>query len=248
MLIESDNFQFIKGNFRFVQKFLRLYGIKQVDGLVGDFGVSSHQFDEADRGFSFRLGGDLDMRMDGDAEQKASDILMEYSFEELHRIFGVYGEVKNARNLSNRVVQLRGNDELSSIEEFKKGIESLMPKGKENKYMAQVFQALRIEVNDEMEALQDFLKQTPSVLKEGGRLVLVSYHSLEDRLVKRYLAKGSFSNKDPEKDLFGNEKKPFDVITRKAIQPTQEEINYNSRARSAKLRVGKRNNLIWDKI
>lgn len=247
-LIESDGFQFIRGNFRFIKKFLRLHGIKTVDGIVGDFGVSSHQFDEADRGFSFRLGGDLDMRMDNEAETKASSILMDYPFEELHRIFGVYGEVKNARNLSNRVIQLRGNGELESIEDFIAGIKTLMPRGKENKYLAQVFQALRIEVNDEMGALQDFLLQTPGLLNEGGRLVLVSYHSLEDRLVKRFFSKGSFSNKDAEKDLYGNEIKPFDVVTRKAIQPTQEEINYNSRARSARLRVAKRNGVQWDKM
>ena len=247
-LIESDGFQFIRGNFRFIKKFLRLHGIKKVDGIVGDFGVSSHQFDEADRGFSFRLGGDLDMRMDNEANIKASNILMDYSFEALHRIFGVYGEVKNARNLSSRIIQLRGNGELDSIEGFKEGIKLLMPRGKENKYLAQVFQALRIEVNDEMAALQDFLLQTPSLLNEGGRLVLVSYHSLEDRLVKRFMAKGSFANKDAEKDFYGNEIKPFDVITRKAIQSSQEEININSRARSARLRVAKRNNVEWDKM
>ncbi len=248
ILIESDKFQFIKGNFRFIKKFLRLYGITNVDGIVGDFGVSSHQFDEADRGFSFRLGGELDMRMDGDADRSAYDVLEKYTARDLHRIFGEYGEVRNAKTLADKVIQLRGNGELDSINSFIEGIRKLMPRGKENKYLAQVFQALRIEVNDEMGALREFLLQTPLLLNEGGRLVLVSYHSLEDRMVKRFMSKGSLTSTQVERDIYGNEKKPFDVVTRKAIQPSQDEINTNSRARSARLRVAKRNNQEWEKI
>ncbi|AKQ45980.1 16S rRNA methyltransferase [Rufibacter radiotolerans] len=232
----SDKFTFVKANFRYLKKYLRLYGVKQVDGILADLGVSSHQFNTAERGFSTRFEGPLDMRMDKDSPVSAKEVINEYSEEQLHRIFGMYGEVKNAKTLAREVVSARNVQPIETISDFKKAIAGCTPRGKENKYLAQVFQALRIEVNDEMKALEEMLEQAVEVLKPGGRLSVISYHSLEDRLVKNYIAKGKFFG-EVEKDFFGNEIKPLDSITRKPIVPSAQELQENNRSRSAKLRV-----------
>jgi 16S rRNA (cytosine1402-N4)-methyltransferase len=213
-----------------------LHGALPADGILADLGVSSHQFDEADRGFSIRFDADLDMRMDRSTSLTAKEVLNTYSEEDLHRIFGMYGELHNAKTLAKTIVTARLNSSINTVSELKEAISNLTPRGKENKYLAQVFQALRIEVNQELEALQEFLEQSVEVLKSGGRLVVMSYHSLEDRLVKNFMAKGKFRG-DVEKDFFGNELKPFDVLTRKAVVASASEIDQNSRARSAKLRI-----------
>jgi 16S rRNA (cytosine1402-N4)-methyltransferase len=237
--IADDRFVLVHQNFRFLKNYLRLEGVKEVDGILGDLGVSSHQFDDADRGFSIRFDADLDMRMDQVSDLDARQVLRTYSEEDLHRIFGMYGEVQNAKSLAKAVVTSRLTQEINTVAELKEVIKKLVPKGKEHKYHAQVFQALRIEVNKELEALQEFLIQTISVLKEDGRLVIMSYHSLEDRLVKNFMLKGKFRG-EVEKDFFGNEIKPFRVITRKAITASEEELQLNNRSRSAKLRVAEK--------
>lgn len=238
--IPADNrFVFIDQNFGFLKNNLRLKGFKQVDGILADLGVSSHQFDEPERGFSIRHNAALDMRMDKQGKLMAADVLNTYPEDKLHKIFGIYGEVKNAKTLARAVVTARLEQKFTDINSFKKAISTLIPKGKENKYLAQVFQALRIEVNAELEVLEQFLEQCTDVLKPGGRLVVMSYHSLEDRLVKNFMAKGKFKG-DVEKDFYGNALKPFEVITRKAIVATDEEIKQNNRARSAKLRIAEK--------
>ena len=242
-IIDDPRFVLVHQNFRFLKNYLRLEGVKQVDGVLGDLGVSSHQFDDADRGFSIRFDADLDMRMDQVSDLDAKKVLDTYSEEDLHRIFGMYGEVQNAKSLAKTIVTARLTKEIHTVSDLKDVIKKLVPKGKEHKYHAQVFQALRIEVNRELEALQEFLLQTVQVLKEGGRLVIMSYHSLEDRLVKNFMLKGKFKG-EVEKDFFGNEIKPFKVLTRKAITATAEELEKNNRSRSAKLRVAERNEVI----
>lgn len=237
--IADDRFVLVHQNFRFLKNYLRLEGVKEVDGILGDLGVSSHQFDDAERGFSIRFDADLDMRMDQVSDLDARKVLNTYSEEDLHRIFGMYGEVQNAKSLAKTIVTARLTKEINTVAELKEVIKKLVPKGKEHKYHAQVFQALRIEVNKELEALQEFLMQSISVLKENGRLVIMSYHSLEDRLVKNFMLKGKFRG-EVEKDLFGNEIKPFRVITRKAITASEEELQLNNRSRSAKLRVAEK--------
>ncbi|MBF9255405.1 16S rRNA (cytosine(1402)-N(4))-methyltransferase RsmH [Pontibacter sp. 172403-2] len=234
--LAGPNFEFVRANFRDLKKYLRLYGVKQVDAVLADLGVSSHQFNVPERGFSTRFDGPLDMRMNPEAGITAKEVLETYSEEQLHRIFGMYGEVKNAKTLARTIVEKRARQPFATISEFKQGISSCTPKGKENKYLAQVFQALRIEVNDEMKALEEMLEQATEVLKPGGRLVVISYHSLEDRLVKNFIAKGRFFG-EVEKDLFGNELKPLEAVTRKPIVPSEQELLDNSRSRSAKLRV-----------
>lgn len=237
--VDSPVFTFVKANFRYLKKYLRLYGVKQVDGILADLGVSSYQFDTSERGFSTRFDGPLDMRMDQQGSKTAQDILLNYAEEELHKLFGMYGEVKNARTLARTIVLKRATQELTTIGQFKQAIASCMPKGKENKYLAQVFQALRMEVNDEMKALEEMLLQTAEVLKPGGRLVVISYHSLEDRLVKNFIAKGKFFG-EVEKDFFGNEIKPFAAVYRKPLTPSDQELQENNRSRSAKLRVAEK--------
>jgi len=237
--LDSATFQFVRANFRDLKKYLRLYRVTAVDGILADLGVSSHQFDVPERGFSTRFNGPLDMRMNPEAGITAQEVLETYSEEQLHRIFGIYGEVKNARTLARTVVEKRNRLPLQTISEFKQAISSCTPKGKENKYLAQVFQALRIEVNDEMKALEEMLEQATELLRPGGRLVVISYHSLEDRLVKNYIAKGKFFG-EVEKDLFGNEIKPLEAVHRKPITPTEQELLQNSRSRSAKLRVAEK--------
>jgi 16S rRNA (cytosine1402-N4)-methyltransferase len=237
--IESPAFTFVRANFRDLKKYLRLYRVKEVDGILADLGVSSHQFDEAERGFSTRFDGPLDMRMDPESGMPASEVVNTYSQEQLHKIFGIYGEVKNAKTLAGVIVSQRARQPIETIGEFKQAISSCTPRGKENKYLAQVFQALRIEVNDELKALEEMLEQAAEVLKPGGRLVVMSYHSLEDRLVKNFIAKGKFFG-EVEKDLFGNEKKPLDAINRKPITASEQELLENSRSRSAKLRIAEK--------
>ncbi|GAA4520560.1 16S rRNA (cytosine(1402)-N(4))-methyltransferase RsmH [Sphingobacterium thermophilum] len=239
--IDDERFVLVHQNFRFLKNCLRLQGVKEVDGILADLGVSSHQFDDASRGFSIRFDADLDMRMDQVSDLDARKVVNTYSEDELHRIFGMYGEVQNAKSLAKTIVTARLSKPINTIAELKEAIKKLVPKGKEHKYHAQVFQALRIEVNKELDALQEFLTQSPLVLKEGGRLVVMSYHSLEDRLVKNFMLKGKFRG-EVEKDFYGNEIKPFRVLTRKAITASEEEVKNNNRARSAKLRVAEKIN------
>jgi len=235
-IIEDERFEFVDQNFRYLKNFCRLHNAVPVDGILADLGVSSHQFDEADRGFSIRFDAELDMRMNQSSELSAKQVVNTYAEADLHRIFGIYGEIQNAKTLAKTIVTARLNAQLNTVADLKNAIQSLIPRGKENKYLAQVFQALRIEVNQELEALKDFLTQAAEVLAPGGRLVVMSYHSLEDRLVKNFIAKGKFSG-EVEKDLFGNDQKPLDAVSRGAITASEEEIKINNRARSAKLRI-----------
>jgi len=238
--LARPQFTFIRANFRDLHTELQAADALPVDGLLADLGVSSHQFDTPERGFSTRFDGPLDMRMNAEDGPTAADIINEYPEADLHRIFGMYGEVTNARTLAQTVASARRGQTINTIAELKKAISSCTPRGKENKYLAQVFQALRIEANDEMKALQDMLSDTAKVLRPGGRLVVMSYHSLEDRLVKNFMAKGKFFG-EAEKDLFGNTNQPFGVLTRKPVEASAEEVATNSRARSAKLRVAIKN-------
>jgi len=235
-LIEDERFVFIDQNFRYLKNFSRLHGAVPVDGILADLGVSSYQFDQAERGFSIRFDAELDMRMNQLGELTAKDVVNNYTAAELHRIFGVYGEIQNAKSLAETIVTARLNAPIVTIADLKNAIVNRIPRGKENKYLAQVFQALRIEVNQELEALKEFLVQASEILAVGGRLVVMSYHSLEDRLVKNFIAKGKFSG-EVEKDLYGNDNKPFDAVSRGAITASEEEIKDNNRARSAKLRI-----------
>lgn len=235
-IITDDRFVFIDQNFRYLKNNLRAQDLLPVNGILADLGVSSHQFDVPERGFSTRFDADLDMRMDQTATLTAKQVINEYPEEELHKIFGIYGEIQNAKTLAKNIVTARLAGSIQTINDLKSAIAQNTPKGKENKYLAQVFQALRIEVNQEMEALKEFLEQTVDVLAAGGRLVVMSYHSLEDRLVKNFMAKGKFSGM-VEKDFFGNEIKPFDLVVKKSITATDEEIKINNRARSARLRI-----------
>ncbi|MBC7391562.1 MAG: 16S rRNA (cytosine(1402)-N(4))-methyltransferase RsmH [Opitutaceae bacterium] len=237
--ITDKAFTFVEANFRDMQKYMRLHGIDKVDGILADLGVSSHQFDTAERGFSIRFDAPLDMRMRPQGELTAAKILKEYHADELHKIFGMYGEVKNAKTLASQIVRDRVRSNMETVDDFKKSLSKLAPKGAENKYFAQAFQALRIEVNQELEALQEFLEQAVLMLKPGGRLVVMSYHSLEDRLVKNYIQKGKFGG-DEEKDFYGNVIKPFEAINKKPIEAGQAELERNNRSRSAKLRIAER--------
>jgi 16S rRNA (cytosine1402-N4)-methyltransferase len=237
--IDDPRFVFVDQNFGFLKNNLRLLGYKQVDGILADLGVSSHQFNEPTRGFSTRFEADLDMRMDKQRTLTAAVVLNTYAEDKLHRIFGIYGEVKNAKSLAKTIATSRMENPIETLAHFKKVIAQHIPKGKENKYLAQVFQALRIEVNAEIEVLESFLEQTAAVLKAEGRLVVMSYHSLEDRPVKNFIAKGKFRG-EVEKDFYGNEQKPFRSITRKAIVADAAELERNNRARSAKLRIAEK--------
>lgn len=235
-IIDDERFVFVDQNFRYLKNFCRLHGAIPVNGILADLGVSSHQFDEADRGFSIRFDAELDMRMNQLGELTAKDVINNFSVADLHRIFGIYGEIQNAKSLAETIATARLNMPIVTIADLKNVISNRIPKGKENKYLAQVFQALRIEVNQELEALKDFLMQSAEVLGVGGRLVVMSYHSLEDRLVKNFIAKGKFSG-EVEKDLYGNDNKPLDAVSRGAITASADEITNNNRARSAKLRI-----------
>ncbi|MFO0505466.1 MAG: 16S rRNA (cytosine(1402)-N(4))-methyltransferase RsmH [Chryseotalea sp.] len=237
--IKSSSLTFCQANFKYLKKYLRLNGITKVDGILADLGISSHQIDAPERGFSTRFDGPLDMRMDTHQSLTAADVVNTYAEEELHKILGIYGELKNAKTAARMIAAYRVQKPFNRTEDLKNALNNIAPRGKEFKYFAQVFQALRIEVNSEMQALEDFLHQCGEVLKPGGRLVIMSYHSLEDRMVKNYMNKGKIHG-EVEKDFFGNEIKPFHQLTRKPIEPTEEEIKMNKRARSAKLRIAEK--------
>ena len=234
--IDDSRFTLINQNFRFLENSLLMYGITKVDGILGDLGVSSHQFDEAGRGFSIRSDAPLDMRMNALQTVNAQMVVNDYDEERLADIFYYYGELREARKLAREVVHYRKNKKVETTEELKK-VFSYIPAHKSNKFFAQIFQAIRIEVNQELDALKEMLEQSLRMLNEGGALVVISYHSLEDRLVKKFLKNGMFEG-EPEKDIYGNFHKPFKLMQSKAIIPTDEEITENSRARSAKMRVG----------
>lgn len=236
--IEDDRFTLVGQNFRFIKRFLRLHGIRKVDGILGDFGVSSHQFDQADRGFSTRFEGELDMRMNQKSDLSARSIVNEYEEKELRRIFFSYGELKSAGKISRLIIAAREEQQIVTSDQLKAVLKPVLPAGREAKVLAQVYQAIRIEVNQEIEALKEFLVQTQELVRPGGRLSLISYHSLEDRLVKRYIRSGLFEG-EPEKDFYGNIKVPFKKLG-KMIVPSSEEVAENNRARSAKLRVAER--------
>lgn len=236
--ITHRSFTFCQANFRYLKQYLKLHGVTRVNGILADLGVSSHQIDAPERGFSTRFSGPLDMRMDTHGKITAATILNGYTEEKLHKILGMYGELKNARSAAREIVSARAGRKLATTLDLKEALRKVAPKGKENKYFAQVFQALRIEVNEEMQALEDFLHQC-EVISPGGRLVVMSYHSLEDRMVKNYLATGKVFG-EQEKDLYGNVIRPFDPVNRKPRDASEEEVGENARARSAKLRIGER--------
>ena len=238
-LIPDNRLIFVNHNFRYIRNFLRYYGIEKVDGILADLGVSSHDFDEADRGFSFRFDGKLDMRMNQRATTDASRIINEADEERLGVIFRDYGEVKNWWNLARLIVSSRQTAPVTTIGQFLELIKPAGPAKIQKKYLAQVFQALRIEVNNEIAVLSDFLLSTTDLLNPGGRLVVISYHSLEDRLVKNFVKSGNLEG-EREQDFYGNYQVPFDLITRKAVVPANEEIERNPRARSAKLRIAEK--------
>jgi len=234
--IDDERLTLITANFRYLEKYLRLHRVKEVDGILADFGVSSFQLDAPERGFSIRFDGPLDMRMGPSASMTAAELLNSYSATELQRILGMYGEVKNARTLAQAIIQARTRKPLETTQEFKEILNKLAPKHREFKYFAQVFQAIRIEVNQELAVIEEFLAQAPAVLKPSGRLVIMSFHSLEDRLVKNFIKAGNVQGKE-DKDLFGVVHRPLESVIRKPITASEEELKLNPRSRSAKLRI-----------
>jgi 16S rRNA (cytosine1402-N4)-methyltransferase len=236
---DDERFTLIPQNFKYLKNFLGFYKAIPVDGILADLGVSSHQFDSAERGFSIRFDGPLDLRMDASKGQSAADLVNTADFDSLARILRMYGELKNPGTAAKAIIAARDAQPIVSTEDLKTALKSCAPRGKENKYFAQVFQALRIEVNAELEALEAMLKQSLEVLKPGGRLVVMSYHSLEDRLVKNFIKSGNFEGKI-EKDFFGKAEVPFRRISRKPIIADEEEKARNPRARSAKLRIAEK--------
>lgn len=237
--ISHPGFQFIKANFRDMKRYLKLYGALSVNGILADLGVSSHQFDIPDRGFSTRFDAELDMRMDQNAPLSAKQVINEWSVGDLHKILGMYGEVTNAKTVAAAIHAARINQPIDTVNQLKHVLGKYAPRGKENKYYAQVFQAIRIVVNDEMKVLEEWLPQTAEVLAPGGRLVVMSYHSLEDRLVKNYINNGKLFG-EAEKDFYGNLMRPLKPVSRKPIEASKEELERNSRARSAKLRIAEK--------
>ncbi len=238
-LVDDDRLIFINQNFEFMNQHLRYLNLVPVNGILADLGVSSHQFDTAVRGFSFRFDSELDMRMDSNQSLTAKRIIQTYTEESLTRIFRLYGEINNAYNLSRTIVSNRSEDSINTVFQFKELINPCVPKWKENQYLAQVFQALRIEVNRELHVLQKFLVQTVDVLAPKGRLVVMSYHSLEDRLVKNFIQKGNFSG-DDQKDFYGNKMTQMKPVNKKPIEASADEQQENNRSRSAKLRIGEK--------
>lgn len=236
---QARSFTFIESNFRHLRKYLKFNGHLQVDGILADLGVSSHQFDVGERGFSTRFDGPLDMRMNREQEVSAQSVVNEYAEKNLIHLLSAYGEVKNAKTLAAEIVKEREKKMITTSSHLKSIAERVAPKRRSIKYLAQVFQAIRIEVNDEMEALREFLEQTKEVIRPRGRLVVISYHSLEDRLAKSYMTKGNFKG-NATKDFYGNLLRPFDPVNRKLILPSEEEIENNNRARSARLRIAER--------
>ena len=235
--IQDDRFVLIEENFRYVSRFLKFYGINKVDGILADLGVSSHQFDEAKRGFSIRFDGELDMRMNQSSKISAKKIINTYPEEMLSDILFLYGELRNAKSIAKTIVEAREQGKIETSFQLRQLLQKYLPKAKEHKILAQIFQAVRIEVNEELDVLKEFLNQTPSLLTPDGRLSIISYHSLEDRLVKRFIRTGLFSG-EPEKDFFGNINVPLMKVG-KLIIPDKKEIRTNNRSRSAKLRVAK---------
>ncbi len=237
---DDDRIIFIDHNFKHIKRFLKLYKVTEVDGLLADLGVSSHQFDEAPRGFSIRYDAMLDMRMDQRQTTTAYDIVQTYTEQQLHKLFEQYGEVTNAKTLAKTIVQIRHTQSLKTINNFKQAINAIV-KGNPNKYFAQVFQALRIEVNNEMGSLEALLQELPGILKSGGRVVFITFHSIEDKMVKNYFKRGSIQE-DNESDWIQNEKEKhfLKVITKKPIEASEVELKQNTRARSAKLRVAEK--------
>lgn len=230
---------FVPHNFRHIGRFLKLQSINAVDGILADLGVSSHQFDEAERGFSIRFDAPLDMRMDQRQPLTAADVVNNYSEQQLHKLFEQYGEVTNSKTLAKTIVQVRQSQTLKSIEAFKTALRGVV-KGNPNRYFAQVFQALRIEVNDEFGALREMLQQIPSLLKPGGRAAIITFHSLEDRLVKNFFRRGSFEEAEENPFIMTEKTNELKVITKKPIEPSEKEMKQNPRARSAKLRVAEK--------
>jgi 16S rRNA (cytosine1402-N4)-methyltransferase len=238
-LIDDERLIFVNHNFKYLKNFLRYHHIEKVDGILADLGVSSHDFDQPDRGFSFRFDGQLDMRMNQSATKDAVKVINEYEVSRLGEMFREYGEIKNWRNLSQTIEQARAAEKIVTIPQFLKVIDRCVPAKIEKKYLAQVFQALRIEVNNEMEALEAFLVSTLDLLNPGGRLVVISYHSLEDRMVKNFMRSGRIDGKT-EQDFYGHYHLPLEVITRKVIVPGEKETELNPRARSARLRIAQK--------
>ena len=234
-VLEDDRFVLIPENFRYISRFLRFHGVRKVDGVLADLGVSSHQFDEAERGFSTRFDGDLDMRMNQKSKTSAKEVVNEYSEEKIAEILFLYGELRNSRNIAKTIVEKRQEERIDTSFQLRKVLQRFLPNAKEHKIIAQIFQAIRIEVNEELDVLKEFLEQLPNLLNEEGRLSVISYHSLEDRLVKRFFRTGLFTG-EPEKDFFGNISVPLEKVG-KLIVPSPQEIKRNNRARSAKLRI-----------
>lgn len=234
---EDERFIFVNHNFRYFRNFMRYYGWERVDGILADLGVSSHEFDEAERGFSFRFDAALDMRMNRRGRLTAAEVLNTYEAERLAAMFRNYGEVENANRLADAVVKARTREDIKTSGDFYRAIEYCVPKMKEKKYLAKVYQALRIEVNGELDALEEMLGQVMEVLQPGGRLVVITYHSLEDRIVKNFLKSGNSAGREDKDLVFGRVARHFELVNRKVIVPSEEEIAYNPRARSAKLRI-----------
>ncbi|MEM8583242.1 MAG: 16S rRNA (cytosine(1402)-N(4))-methyltransferase RsmH [Bacteroidota bacterium] len=235
---QNDQLTVVHANFRQLRNFLRLYGVTQIDGILADLGVSSHQFDRAERGFSFRFDAKLDMRMGRAADRTAADVVNQYSATDLQAVFSEYGELRNAKTLAEAIVRARETEPFETIQQFLRTVDPWV-RGQRNRYLAQVFQSLRIEVNDEIGALRELLTQCTELLAPQGRLVVLSYHSLEDRIAKNFLRYGNASGQQV-KDEYGNIERPYRIVTKKPILPQQAEIDQNPRARSAKLRVGER--------
>lgn len=236
--LEDKRFTLINENFRFIRQFLKFYGIRKVDGILADFGVSSHQFDIPERGFSTRFDAELDMRMSKRNKLTAYKVINEYSYDELRKVLFRYGEIRKADIMAKALVEQRSVAPIRTTEDLKKALQRFLPKQREHKLLAQIYQAIRIEVNQELQAIEEFLLQCPELMEEGGRLSIISYHSLEDRLVKRFIRTGKFEG-EVEKDFYGNEVIPFRKVGGLQV-PSKEEIKRNPRARSAKLRVAER--------
>lgn len=234
---EDERFIFVNHNFRYLRNFMRYYGLEEADGILADLGVSSHEFDEADRGFSFRFDAELDMRMNRRSRLTAAEVLNTYDEQRLCTLFRDYGEVENARRLTDFIVKARNAAQLTTSGDLYQAIELCIPKMKEKKYLAKVYQALRIEVNGELDALKEMLENAMEVLKPGGRLVVITYHSLEDRLVKNFFKSGNAEGKVDKDLIYGHINHGFELVNRKVIVPADEEIERNPRARSAKLRI-----------
>lgn len=238
-IVNDKRFTFVRSNFRYLRNFMRYYGVEQLDGILADLGVSSHHFDDSERGFSFRFDGKLDMRMNKRAGITAADIVNTYDEEKLADVFYIYGELKNSRKLAATIAKARQQKQITTIGEFLDIIKPLFGREREKKELAKVFQALRIEVNHEMEALKEMLYEATDLLKPGGRLVVITYHSLEDRMVKNLIKAGNIEGK-VEQDFYGNVQSPFRAVNNKVIVPTDEEVNQNPRSRSAKLRIAEK--------